>query len=178
MPFTDRSDLFGAVHEDGINRLVRHIMRQRPSLFNYATPFFHNNVELFCAKFEVDERVLKAKNPLFTEQEPIPILGAPVPIGLNFCLQLTDAQIDFHPGNVFGLPPELGRLTDQRFALRLKGCMGMDCPSQEIINELLPLIERFLVSRQQLAIGETKERVEGMSTHYTHPVKTVDNSER
>lgn len=178
MPFTDHSDLFGAVHEDGINRLVRHFMRQRPSLFNYATPFFHNNVELFCVKFDVDERVLKAKNPLFTEQEAFPILGAPVPIGLNFCLQLTDAQIDFHPGNVFGLPPELGKLADQRFALRLKGCMGMDCPSQEMINELLPLIERFLVSQQQLAIGETKERVEGMTTHYTPPVVTVDNRER
>ncbi len=178
MPFTDLSDLFGAVHEDGINRLVRHIMRQRPSLFNYATPFFHNHVELFCEKFEVDDKVIKAQNPLFTEQEPLPILGAPVPIGLNFCLQLNEAAIDFHPGNVFDLPPELGKLPDQRFALRLKGCMGMDCPSKEIIDELLPLIERFLVSQQGLAVGETKERVPEMSTHYTPSVAAVDNRNR
>lgn len=178
MPFTDHSDLFGAVHEDSINRLVRHIMRQRPSLFNYATPFFHNNLEMFCARFEVDDKVLKAKNPLFTEQEPLPILGAPLPIGLNFCLQLSEAAIDFHPGNVFGLPPELGSLTAQRFALHLKGCMGMDCPTKEIINELLPHIERFLVSRQQLAAGETKEQVAGTFTHYTPPMAAVDNRDR
>ncbi|MEW6180403.1 MAG: hypothetical protein AB1522_10790 [Chloroflexota bacterium] len=172
MPFTDHSDLFGAVHEDGINRVVRHIMRQRPSLFNYATPFFHNHVEMFCAKFEVDDKVVKAKNPLFTEQEPLPILGAPVPIGLNFCLQLSEAAIDFHRGNVFDLPPELGRLSPQRFALRLKGCMGIDCPPKDLIDELVPLIERYLVSQQQLAVGETKERVPGVSTHFT-PAATV-----
>jgi hypothetical protein len=27
--FTDNCDLFAAVHEDGINRVARHIMRQR-----------------------------------------------------------------------------------------------------------------------------------------------------
>ena len=37
MAFTDESDVFGSVHEDGINLVVRHLMRQRPSLFNYAT---------------------------------------------------------------------------------------------------------------------------------------------
>jgi hypothetical protein len=37
VPFTDNCDLYGAIHEDGINRVVRHIMRQRPSLFNYGT---------------------------------------------------------------------------------------------------------------------------------------------
>ncbi|WP_322509029.1 hypothetical protein [Anaerolinea sp.] len=178
MPFTDRSDLFGAVHENGINRVVRHIMRQRPSLFNYATPFFHNHVEMFCAKFEVDEKVLKAKNPLFTEQELLPILGAPVPIGLNFCLQLSEVAIDFFPGSVFNLPPELGKLSPQRFALHLKGCMGIDCPSRDVIDELLPLIERYLVSQKQLVIGETKENVPGISTHYTPPATTAFNTDR
>lgn len=178
MPFTDRSDLFGAVHEDGINRLVRHLMRQRPSLFNYATPFFHNHVEMFCAKFEVDEKVLKAKNPLFTEQEPLPILGAPVPIGLNFCLQLSEAAIDFFPGNAFKLPPELGKLPPQRFALKLKGCMGIDCPPKDVIAELLPLIERYLVSQKQLAVGGTKERVPGISTHDITPATAVFNPDR
>ena len=36
MAFTDNRELSCAVHEDGVNRVIRHIMRQRPSLFNYA----------------------------------------------------------------------------------------------------------------------------------------------
>ena len=37
MALTDKCDLFGAVHEKGVNRVTRHMMRQRPSLFNYGT---------------------------------------------------------------------------------------------------------------------------------------------
>jgi hypothetical protein len=37
MAFTDNADLFASVGEDGINLVVRHIMRQRPSLVNYGT---------------------------------------------------------------------------------------------------------------------------------------------
>ena len=33
MAFTSNSDLFGAVHEDGINRVVRHIMPQASVTF-------------------------------------------------------------------------------------------------------------------------------------------------
>lgn len=35
MAFTDSSDLFASFHEDGFNRLISHVMQQRPSLFNY-----------------------------------------------------------------------------------------------------------------------------------------------
>ena len=38
MAFTDNCDLYAAVHEDGINLIARHILRQRPSLFNYERP--------------------------------------------------------------------------------------------------------------------------------------------
>lgn len=31
MIFTDQCDLFGAIHEQGINLVVQHIMCQRPS---------------------------------------------------------------------------------------------------------------------------------------------------
>ncbi len=174
MAFTDRCDIFGAVHENGINRVVRHIMRQRPSLFNYATPFFQQRADLLCAPIQADKKVFDAGNPLFTEQEPLPILGAPVPIGVNFCLQLVEAQIDFHPGNVFSLPPELGSLAAQRFALGIKACAGIDCPPRGMIEELLPFIERYLVAMQMLAIGKTDEQITpghtpGISTttHFT-----------
>ena len=34
---TDNCDIYAAINEAGINRVVRHAMRQRPSLFNYGT---------------------------------------------------------------------------------------------------------------------------------------------
>ncbi len=114
MAFTDQSDFFGSVHEDAIDLVVRHLMRQRPSLFNYATPAFHTRPDLFCEPIDAARTVLDAGNPLFTEQEPLPILAAPVPLGINFCLQLTDAQLDFHPGSLFELPPQLGKLKDTK----------------------------------------------------------------
>lgn len=169
MAFTDHSDLFGSAHEEGINRVVRHVMRQRPSLFNYATPFFHQRPELLCVKIEPAAKVREAGNPTFTEMEPLPILGARmrvgrnlVPLTLNFCLQVTDAEIDLHPGGVFALPPELGRIEKQRFALRGRACAGIDCPPDDLIDELLPAIEANLVAQQEPAAGEIeREREEG-----------------
>ena len=156
MAFTDKSDLFGSVHEDGINRVVHHLMRQRPSLFNYATAVFRERPELFCEKIEPAERVLAANNPLFTEQAPLPILGTPIPFGVNFCVPLTHVQLDFHPSDVT-LPRELGALPEQHFSLYLRACAGIDCPPKGMIEEVLPLIERTLLEQQQLAIGDVKE---------------------
>jgi len=157
MAFTDHSDLFGALHEEAINFIVRHIMRQRPSLFNYATAFFHQQPDLFCVRIEAAESVTDAGNPLFTEQAPLPVMGAPFPIGLNFCVQLTDFQIDFHPGNVFQLPPQLGTLGPQQYALRLRACVGLDCPPSGLLDQLVPVLESFVVAEQLLAVGETEE---------------------
>ena len=145
MPFTDRSDLFGAVHEEGINRVVRHIMRQRPSLFNYATPFFRRRPDLLCTPIVADRKVTDARNPLFTVQDPLPILGAPVKIGLNFCVQLTDFVLDFHPGNSVSLPPELGALPAQRFAIRARACVGIDCPPDDILPDFIREMEEAAV---------------------------------
>jgi hypothetical protein len=145
MPFTDRSDLFGAVHEEGINRVVRHIMRQRPSLFNYATPFFRRRPDLLCTPIVADQKVIDARNPLFTVQDPLPILGAPVKIGLNFCVQLTDFVLDFHPGNSIQLPPQLGTLPAQRLALRARACVGIDCPPDDILPDFIREMEEAAV---------------------------------
>ncbi len=148
MAFTDRCNIFGSVHEEGMNRIVRHIMQQRPSLFNYATAFFLERTDLLCERIKVAPEVLRAHNPLFSVEDPLPVLGAPIPLGLNWCLQFTDLQIDFHPGNVFDLPQELGKLPAQRLALYMRGCFGLDCPSEGFIRELLPRIEAEAVAQR------------------------------
>jgi hypothetical protein len=154
MAFTDRCDIFGSVQEEGINRVVRHVMQQRPSLFNYATVFFLQHPDLLCEQIKAAPEVLRAHNPLFSVQEPIPVLGAAMPLGLNWCLQFTDLQMDFHPGNVFALPPELGTLPAQRFALRMRGCFGLDCPSESHIRDILPRVEAAgLAQREKEFLG-------------------------
>ncbi len=157
MAFTDHSDLFGSVHEDGMNLVVRHIMRQRPSLFNYATPIFGQRPDLFCEKIEAAPSVLEAANPLFTQQKPLTVLGTPFSIGVNFCVQLRDVEIDFHPGETINLPSEFDSLSLQRFSLRMRACAGVDCPSEDVIDRVLPRVERHVVEQQLLVVGDVEE---------------------
>jgi hypothetical protein len=132
MALTDNCDLYAAVHEDGVNRAIRHIMRQRPSLFNYATAGVAKNRELWCEYVDHTPDVTKYGNPLFTELPPLPVIGADSPpVTLDFCAQVVDASIDFHPGKGIALPPQLNPpLQEQRFALRFKLCGGVACPTE------------------------------------------------
>lgn len=140
MAFTSNSDLFGSVHENGINRVVRHIMRKRPSLFNYGTAIFAQRPELMCAKIDPHPWVIQRNNPLITVEDPLPLLGTDGMFGLNFCAQLTEAKIDFHPGNAIELPPELHPLGGQRFAFHVRVCAGIGCPSKKVLDGVeLPL---------------------------------------
>jgi hypothetical protein len=51
MAFTDRSDLFAAVHENRINATIGQLMLQRPSMFNYATILFTQALRSqFCVR--------------------------------------------------------------------------------------------------------------------------------
>ena len=147
MAFTDQCSIFGSVNEEGINRVVRHIMRQRPSLFNYATAYFQERPRLLCVPIEFAPEVKKAGNPLFAVQDPIPVLGTTPPLGLNWCLQFTKLAIDFHPGNAIALPPELGTLQPQRLAVHLAACVGLDCPPDDLIAELIPFMEAQAVAQ-------------------------------
>jgi len=161
MAFTDRSDLYAAVHEDGLNRVVRHLMRQRPSLFNYATPFLAQHVDLLCVPIVAAPEVFAAGNPLVTVQNPLPVLAAAQPIGLNYCIQFTDAEIDFHDSDTIKLPPELGTLPPQRLALRLKGCFGLACLPEDYYADLVRLEEAVAVAqggKRDFSLSHVQER--------------------
>src|SRR5260370_10330043 len=138
MAFTDKCDLYAAVHEEGVNRVIRHIMRQRPSMFNYATADVASNRELWCSRVDFTSDVTKYFNPIFSVQPPIPVLGADSPpVSLGFCAQLTKALIDFHPSNVISLPAELSPpLNEQRFALQFRVCGAIECPSSQEIDQI------------------------------------------
>lgn len=138
MAFTDNCDLFAAVHEDGINQVIQHIMRQRPSLFNYASADVAGNRELWCHQIDVTKDVSKFANPFFTVMPPFPVIGSDNPLVLTgFCAQLTKALIDFHPGNIINLPAELNPpLKPQRFSLQFIVCGGLVCPSERELDQI------------------------------------------
>jgi hypothetical protein len=138
MALTDNCDLFVAVHEEGVNRVVRHIMRQRPSLFNYASADVAANRELWCHRIDATKDVIKFGNPFFTVMPPFPVIGSTNPIVLTgFCAQLTKALIDFHPGNAISLPAELSPpLKPQRFSLQFTVCGGLVCPSERELEQI------------------------------------------
>jgi hypothetical protein len=138
MAFTSNCDLFAAVHEDGVNLFIRHVMRQRPSLFNYASSDVAPNRELWCHRIDVTDDVEKFANPFFTVMPPLPVLGSVNPIVLTgFCAQLVKAQIDFHPGKTIALPPELPNpLPAQHFSLQFTACGGLVCPDDKQVLSL------------------------------------------
>jgi hypothetical protein len=136
MAFTDNSDLFASFHEDGFNRLIFHVMQQRPSLFNYATAAVANNPELLCEVIEAHPVVTKRANPLVTIEDPLPIPGSN--FGLNFAVQLRELRVDFHRGDEFELPPELSPLKEQRLAIKLRFCAGLGCPPEDVVDQFIP----------------------------------------
>jgi hypothetical protein len=157
MAFTDNCDLFASVHENGVNRIVRHLMRQRPSLFNYATADVAANRELWCQVPKFAKDVQTFGNPIFKVLPYLPVIGADSPpVGLGFCVQIVRMEVDFHPSTVFQLPPELGKeLGEQQFALALEMCGGLRCPDPEILDKIpVTPAEREKVPPQVQVPGE------------------------
>lgn len=159
MAFTTNCDLFVSVNEAGINQIVRHVMRQRPSLFNYGTNAVLQNSRLLCAQIDAAPAVFQRNNPLLTPEPPLPIFATNPPLGLDFVVQLTNAEVDFSPGNVITLPGELNPpLANQRIALHFQACAGLGCPSDDSIQNYLhrhqlPDDRRLLASGFNLPSG-------------------------
>jgi hypothetical protein len=137
MAFTDNCSLYFAVNETGVNRIGQHIMQQRPSLFNYATPDVAANRELWCQVPKFTEDVTLFGNPVFhIIDQYIPVIGADSPpVGLGFCAQVTRAEIDFYPGNAIALPPPLA-LEEQQLAAHLTLCGGVVCADTKILDQI------------------------------------------
>lgn len=143
MAFTGNSELFAAVHEDGVNLVARHVMRQRPSLFNYGTAWVAALPDRrLCRPIVAVPDVAKRNNPLITIVDPIPVPLTNDTYALDFCLQITDVQVDLHPGGLFELPPELRPLPEQRVALRGRACAALGCPPLQVLSSLPPAGDR------------------------------------
>jgi hypothetical protein len=136
MAFTDHCDIFASFQEDGFNRIIGYVQQQRPSLFNYATAQLAANPDKLCQVIRPNPIVGLRQNPLVDIVDLLPIPGTE--FGADFCAQISDVRIDFHPGNSVTLPPELSPLKAQRLAIQVKLCGGIACPSDQAIDALIP----------------------------------------
>lgn len=136
MAFTDHCDVFASFHEDAFNRVLGHARRQRPSLFNYATAALAAEPGRLCQAIEAHPVVDWRANPRVTIVPLLPVPGTGY--GLDFAVQLADLRLDFHPGDEFALPPDLGSLPAQRLALRVRVCGGLVCPPFDVVDRLVP----------------------------------------
>ena len=152
MAFTDHSNVYAAAHEAGFNKIVRWFARYRPTLVNYGTAWVAQEpFKRLCQKPDVIQDIRDRGLAIVSVERPLPI--PTTPYGMNWSLQLTDLEIDFHPTSVFALPPELGeRLEPQPFGLRLRACFGLGCPSPRLEEVLDDLGAR---------LGDVVERVPG-----------------
>lgn len=143
MALTDFCDVLGSAHEDGFNRIIFHVMSQRPSLFQYGTASFdytlvNKPIPVCCPVEFIHAEVIKRHNPIVGHLDPLPIPGYTGSFGLEYNFSLSQLLIDFEPSNRITLPPELGtRLEPQSFALQAVVCGGIGCPETEILNRFI-----------------------------------------
>ena len=133
MAFTDNSDLYAAITDDGVERIIQHIMLQRPSYFNHATADVIADDSKWCANVDHTQDVIDYSNPLFMEWDPLPVIGVDSPpVTIGFCAQAVKASIDFHPSSLIDLPVELEPpLKEQRFGLMAVICATIHCPEDD-----------------------------------------------
>lgn len=130
MAFTDRSDIYLAINEAGVNRAIWQVMRQRPSLFNYATAHVIAQRSLWCRAIDAHPVVIARGNPLFTEVPAVPVLATGSGYALDAIAQLGAAMVDFSPINTLQPPAELGQLPGNSFAAMGELSAGLGCPSE------------------------------------------------
>jgi hypothetical protein len=87
MSLTETERVFGGIHEDGINDLLRAFFTARPRHLNYGSPGF-----------------VATTTAAATQMSAISFPG--VPGGIDWLVQLDLPKIDLHPQSD-GLPPEL-----------------------------------------------------------------------
>ncbi|HET6985459.1 MAG TPA: hypothetical protein VFI00_02550, partial [Kribbella sp.] len=120
------------------NATIGQLMLQRPSMFNYATILF---TQALRPQMCVPINTPPGGGPLFTVEPQLPVLGAPRPLGLDWCLQLSNVSVDLFPGNTLTLPPELDPIVSQQFALHLRACFGLACPDDQVVENLAAEME-------------------------------------
>lgn len=138
MTYTNNSDFHIALHENGMNYLIKHSMLYVPSFFNFGSNYISKHPELACNTICADPSVTASGDPLISAIN-LPIssnLQLPINVQLpnpKFIAQLSELQVDFYPNSIT-LPETLPTLKSQQLSFHAKTFMGLSCPSEEKIE--------------------------------------------
>ncbi len=129
MALTSFANVFASIDDSVIDGLARKLMFERPALFNYGDAGVAAHPEALCHAPSVDAAiprsawVKKVTLPATVDGKQLGMLTVPA---LNFCAQITAVEIDFSPGDVITLPPELNPpLPGQRVAVHVGLAAGL-----------------------------------------------------
>jgi len=164
MALTKGEDLYAAVDEEGINRFVRHLFRQRPSLFNFATTGIAAYADEFLdPAVPLSDAQVARNQPRVSELTTFPVLGTDGPVELEYCVQLTAFEFDFHPGDEFELPVG-GALAPQQFGVHAAFAVGIGCPTDADPEFRRRIRDRSIFDRDVLGVlrdRSVRTRVDG-----------------
>jgi len=111
MSLTQAHDVFAAIHENGLDDLLRRFFSARPKYLNYGSPGF-----------------VAATTVSATQMPAIQFPG--VPGGIDWSVRFERPRVDAHPQSA-GLPPELDPLGPQRVSIHTAVQICVECSSGE-----------------------------------------------
>jgi len=124
------ADVFGSITDEALNRICGFTQVRAPFLFNYVAPSIVDGVEIWLTCYDVPDSPL-GNVPKYTRLSTFPVPG--IPVALPYCVQIFDANIDFHPSDQITLPDELSPpLKDQAFGLRVQCQFGVACIPDDV----------------------------------------------
>ncbi len=127
MALTENSNLMGRFQESAFNTILNELMLQNPKTFNYATAKVIKT-NRYCSPIVINPILDSMGVEKCTEVSKLPIIGSSDPsLGIDYCAQIKELKIDFNPSSSIQLPPELGNLALQQFALKGTICAGLGC---------------------------------------------------
>lgn len=129
------ADLYAAITDDTVNRLIGHLHARAPYLFNYVAPSIkpvkddRGQIVGFADNWLTCYDVEPAPPPGVPRYTRIPPFGLPgVAVKLPCSIQIVDLDVDFHPSDEVTLPIELSPpLAAQRFAVQTMVQFGVAC---------------------------------------------------
>ena len=142
MSLTQNCDIYVAIKDEGINRTIKLIMQQRPSLFNYGTNDLNSHPDIVCHPIDSHDSVRASGNPLLTPIKPVPIFGSIPNTFIPACFQINDFKIDFYKNDQFTMPQEIS-LNTQQLAVYTKISVGLGCPTPDELESFMETIKVY-----------------------------------
>jgi hypothetical protein len=129
------ADLYGAISDNAVNRIIDHLHARAPYLFNYVAPSIklltdaQGNFTGIVDNWVVCSDVAPDPPPGVPRYRRIPPFQLPgIAVKLPCSIQLIQLTVDFHPGDIVTLPDELNPpLAEQRFAIEATVQFGLAC---------------------------------------------------